>query len=201
MDLATHPAVVIISTVAAVVGVATTLWATLVYVRKRWIAPLFRNFLHMVDAAHMVPSIREQLFNNSGSTLRDMVDRIAAQLAVLRSQDTALMQEHEKGIFMTDETGRTVWVNRAYLCMLGVTEGQVLGYGWKNTVAHQERRGYITAWEEAIQDRREFEHVVTLRTEDGLASFSVRAYPVEQPYKGYIGFVVPMAATASDASI
>lgn len=194
MDISTHPVVIIISTLSALIGVATSTWLSLAYIKRRWFAPLLELVRNVIDAVGMVPIIKAQLFNNGGSTLRDAVDRLSNRLCIMEAREKALIQEHDMAVFIADEDGKTTWVNRTYCRMFGVTETDAVGYGWKNVMVACEREDYAREWASAVADRREF--IRTARCVHSLSGgeimVKVRAYPMDSPgssQRGYTGFI------------
>lgn len=199
MDISTHPAVVIIATVSSLIGVSTSMWLALSYIRKRWFSPFMDAVMNIVDAASMVPDIKAQLFNNGGSSLRDAVDRIHSRLCTIEAREKALIQEHDLAVFIADEDGKTTWVNRTYCRLFGVSEEEATGYGWKNHIHPSEREHYTSDWLSAVRDRREFVRIVRcVAALDGAELvFKVRAYPMDSPgstQRGYTGFLEPVAS-------
>lgn len=197
MDISTHPAVIIIATLSSLVGVATSTWLSLAYIKRRWFAPLLEAIRNIVDAVAMVPTIKAQLFNNGGHSLRDVVDKIHGRLCVIEARERALIQEHDMAVFVTDEEGKTTWVNRTYCRLFGVTETDAIGYGWKNMLAHDEREEYAREWASAVADRREFLRTARCVYRMGGADIvvKVRAYPMDSagsPQRGYTGFIEPV---------
>lgn len=197
MDISTHPVVVIIATLSSLIGVATSTWLSLAYIKRRWFAPFFETLRNLIDAVNMVPAIKAQFFNNGGSTLRDAVDRLNTRLCIMEAREKALIQEHDMAVFIADEDGRTTWVNRTYCRLFGVGEHDAVGYGWKNMMAPDERDDYTHEWESAVKDRREFVRTARCVHSMGGAEIvvKVRAYPMDSPgstQRGYTGFIEPV---------
>lgn len=58
------------------------------------------------------------------------------------------------GIFYTDETGYTTYVNRRWCQITGLSAEQALGYGWLNAVHEEDRERLLHGWREATQLER-----------------------------------------------
>ena len=98
----------------------------------------------------VVAKIRSELQPNGGGSLHDVVHSI---LAAQRARD----DRDEIALFWTDADGRMTHVNRAYLQLSGRTREELMGTGWVNVIASEDRYTITKRWREAITEQRDFD--------------------------------------------
>jgi len=98
----------------------------------------------------VVAKIRSELQPNGGSSLHDVVHSI---LAAQRARD----DRDDTSLFWTDAEGRMTHVNRAYLQLSGRTREELLGTGWVNVIASDDRYRITKLWRDAISEQRDFD--------------------------------------------
>lgn len=112
------------------------------------------------ELEHVIPIMREiahEFKPNSGSSLRDVVNRIEDGLTVNKNVARLLLEMSEDAHFETDSDGLCTWVNKAYQQMSGMSFNDCLGVGWINAI-DLEDRGYVAIeWEKAILSGTTFE--------------------------------------------
>lgn len=86
------------------------------------------------------------------------------------------------------------FVNRAYLDFLGVNDVDVRGFDWAHYVHPDDRKGYVTAYLEAVVDRRLFEATFRFRRHDGeyrwMKSVGMPRFSADGTFLGYIGSTI-----------
>lgn len=102
-------------------------------------------------------------------TIADLETAVEITTATVR----ATLDMQEVGVFHTDSHGQTTWVNGCYLRWTGRQMAEVMGYGWMNCIAEDERDDVREAWDGAVAERREFDMRYNLLTFDG-GTFPVR---------------------------
>ncbi len=127
-----------------------------------------------------VEIIIHDLRPNSGSSLRDAVDRIEDRIVLMDRVQWAIRQDGPVGIFICDKTGRNSEVNRTYCRWLGVGSDELLGHGWRALLAGpSQREDYDDEWSEAFSQGREVEFRIDLRAATGeVKIFDIHAYPL-----------------------
>lgn len=85
-----------------------------------------------------VKAIREQVFSNGGSSLRDAVDRIADELHVEREIRRATSQHAAVPLWEADANGNIFWCNASFAKLLGVSTEDLKDHGWLSMVAHDD---------------------------------------------------------------
>ena len=132
--------------------------------------------------------------------LEDLASRLAAALSERRAEDATRASEERfrtlaamapVGIYLTDEGGRCLYVNRQWAAMAGVDPEAALGDGWISGV-HPEDRDKITSnWEKMVASRGRWGLTYRFRTPAGKTTWVygvASALPGEGgSVSGYIG--------------
>ena len=156
---------------------------------KRW-QELLDNIDRIGDVYNSVQLIRKEVFPNSGGSFRDAVDRIETRIILLEQKHNIVLRDARHGLFETDVYGRWVDVNRTLCRMIGATEKELLGFGWKNFTDP------VTAekFHQAITNEIEFRASSIIRDTDGNnISVTVIASPLRSSLNkkliGYLGTI------------
>lgn len=86
-------------------------------------------------------------------SLRDITDQRRAEAALRESEERfrVLAEVSPVGIFSSDPSGRTVFVNRRWCELAGLTPEQALGDGWKSALHPEDRQSVADNWAEAVR--------------------------------------------------
>lgn len=100
-----------------------------------------------------------QLIPNSGSSLRDAVDKLTIKLD---KQCLATMAYLDNGVsdiamFVTDNNGKCEWANKAYLNMIGKSMNDVINNNWACSVHQDDREIIEKEWEHTASKSRNFD--------------------------------------------
>ena len=90
-----------------------------------------------------------------------------AELTKIDERFQTLADSNPLLIWMTDEHGDNDYINQTYRKYLGVTLDEVRGLNWQNYLHPDDAAAYITAFQKAVQERREFHGEVRARRADG----------------------------------
>lgn len=82
-----------------------------------------------------IKAIKDQVYPNGGSSLRDVVNRIEDSLHVEREIRRATIQHMNLPMWEADADGRIEWCNLAFAKLLGVSTEDLKDYGWLSMVA------------------------------------------------------------------
>ena len=93
-------------------------------------------------------------------------------------------------VWITDADRLSRWFNDAWLRYVGLTLGELLGWGWMTCIHEDDLVGLLETYEAAEQDGRGFEYAVRVRNGDGQFSWTMtRAVPrfVHDEFAGFVG--------------
>ncbi|HEY2851125.1 MAG TPA: PAS domain-containing protein [Gemmatimonadaceae bacterium] len=132
-------------------------------VRKRYSA--FRqDWWELNTAAKKIAGIEHELTTNSGSSLKDLVQKMSLgfgemqdSLAMNRLMTRSLASNERRiPMFECDAHGQQMWVNEAWIALTGLTTEQMQGWGWVTAIHEEDRARIVEQWENAIIQKRIF---------------------------------------------
>lgn len=109
-----------------------------------------------------------ELRPNSGSSIKDTIDRIDIHLSVNVQRQRAMMANLADAVLETDGEGNCLWANSTYLRMVGRSLEEVQGKGWVNNILSAEREKVMEEWNTALSESREFEFEYTVHSTTGI---------------------------------
>lgn len=132
-------------------------------------------------------AIEHELKPNSGSSLRDSINRIETGVRVTSAIVRAFQDSQEQGMFEAGADGRLLWANQTLLRWARRAGKELQGWGWTDTIAADQREHIRDNWERCVAERREFRQRYTMITSDD-CMFDVDAFarPVIDPMNGEI---------------
>ena len=97
-----------------------------------------------------------ELLAANRSLEREISERRAAELRLRASElrFQTLADNSPTGIFHSDAAGRTVYVNRAWCEITGLTAMEALGDGWQQAIHPDDRQRKLDDWQEALENDR-----------------------------------------------
>jgi PAS domain S-box-containing protein len=114
--------------------------------------------LHCKDGRVLERFSRPQLIGSHPSgrvwSFRDTTERRRADAALRESEERfrVLADVSPVGIFSSDAVGRTVFVNRRWCEISGLTPEQAVGDGWQSALHPEDRERVTKGWAEAVRD-------------------------------------------------
>jgi len=149
-----------------VAGVSTIIGG-LIVVYKKVIKPVIKHFQQWYDMTDKIDKIFEELTPNGGTSIKDKIDKIDKDLILYKEVQRALLQESEFAHFEMDADGNYIWVNRTYTRLVERTPSELMGHGWYNCVAQDEREAVIAACMNSIKENRELSMTFNFETPSG----------------------------------
>lgn len=107
-----------------------------------------------------IEKISKEFSPNGGSSIKDQLN--AMQRDLKRNTDLTeqvlhrqrwMLNHKDHAIFEADDDGKTTWVNATYLKLIGRDMNFVMGHGWKNIIAPEDRDRVVKNWERCIKDK------------------------------------------------
>ena len=129
------------------------------------------------------------------ATGRDITERKKAEQAVIKSEQRyqTLANVSPVGIFHTDETGYTTYVNPCWCQISGLRYEEAIGDGWLKAVHEEDKRRLETGWKEATRMKRNSVTEYRFVRSDGTVAWVLgKAIPqlnAENNIVGYVGTI------------
>ena len=156
--------------------VATGLSASII-IYKKAIKPMLAAMKSYYSIVSKIDTIFIELTPNGGSSIKDQVNHIDNSVQLAQQVQQAMAADSKAALFRTDPEGNVVWVNRTYTRIVARDISEVLGHGWHNVIAPEQRDEVVREWYKAVADDREFYWDVNLITPTGERTLvRVRSY-------------------------
>jgi PAS domain S-box-containing protein len=165
MNLAEAKDVVILTTGA--IGLFTTVGA--------WLHVRGRNILKK-----QIEGIQAELTNDSGKSTKDIVNRIEKKLDRVSAGLDFSFALHEKAVWQCDSYGNCTKASPALCEMFGMTEAEMLGFGWMLAIDTQEERSHVSdEWKKAVETRIPWAQSYCIRAKNRVGRIMIesRSYP------------------------
>lgn len=134
--------------------------------------------------------IVEELKENNGRSLRDSVNRIECGVEKSVQRQRAFLDNSNEMIFETDTEGNYEWVNRTYANRVGRLPGDLMGRGWINVIAEDQRDKIKKDWYQAAKENRSYEATLVMQTSKGKKFKAyVRSQRMLSDSKVLLGFI------------
>lgn len=106
--------------------------------------------------------------------IKDSIDEVCAILkknsdkqAFFGSFIRATLQANTTAFFETDATGAVIWVNKAYVRMMKISENEAKGMGFVNIIDPDHRAEVIDGWLRAVKSPRNYDEYIHIMAGDG----------------------------------
>jgi PAS domain-containing protein len=138
--------------------------------------------------------IVDQLKPNSGTSLRDAVNRLEKNQLIHEAKMSHYLDSQNAVMFETSAEGLYTWVSKGYEDLTGRHSGELRNWGWTLSIAAQDVALVRSEWYMAIEQKRIFEKVYNVKDVDGkLIECYCRAVPtiVNNNVIAWIGSLKP----------
>jgi len=143
--------------------------------------------------AKQLDFVASELLPNGGSSVRDALNRIEHSVALTNERQRARMLDSVDMVFETDSEGNCIWVNRTYARITNRLPAELLGHGWVNAIAAEDRNHVTEGWYTSTRENREFDMEFSFATPEGVKiPARVRSYKMKDTHDetlGYLGTV------------
>ena len=120
-------------------------------------------------------------------------EAVHAKLLESEAHFRSLCELSPDGIFVTDAHGASIYTNRRWQELSGLSLEASLGMGWSLAVHPDDRTGLVDQWNKSAQGGREFEAEFRMRLPDGhlrwVHSRSRPLYQADGTIRGHLGTV------------
>ena len=116
-----------------------------------------------------IKEIRKELTNNSGTSLKDLVNTIKADVksnteltTTILNRQRWMLDNRTEPIFETNEEGKFTWANDAFIRLTDRGLKDLKDYNWVNILHEDIRNDILNDWYLAITYKRNFEHTIKI---------------------------------------
>lgn len=184
-------------TVGLLAGLAAgtkLLWTLIKIVKRKWKGMFGNALIHekIDNLTDSIEGLRGELVTNSGTSIKDSLNRVEREVALTSERQRARMLDSEELIYETDLSGDYTWVNRTYTRAVQRGNEELIGKGWINVISESYRDEVDEKWYDSVREDREFEMKIMYVTPDGVEfPVMVRSYKMRHNGEtiGFLGSV------------
>lgn len=149
-----------------------------------WLNSTYKQIRQCVKT---ISTISEQFQNNSGSTIKDLLDRVEDKANKIEFMIHVYLDMIPTPIFVADSSGRCTWANKSYLKLVDMELVEVVGTGWELMICDDDREYVIKEWYKACAEVRPFHMRYNICNNDRRIYVKCESYGKKEI--GYIGFL------------
>lgn len=172
-------------------AVGVIVWAWKFYLKDKYsnLMSIKSTLDRVPEALTTITDIRKELSPNGGLSLKDSVSRIELQLRLQDQKILALIKIMQEGVWLADNTGKIIDVNR-YLCNIyNRTETDLLGNNWTKWIV--EKDAIVEEWKRCRDAEIDFEaeYTITLPSNERIKvhSTAIQLKSVSGLLIGFVG--------------
>ena len=179
----------LIQNYVAIVTASSGALAVLIFIYKKGVQPVLKAIKEYNSLIGKVDAIFEEIKPNGGKSIKDTVNKIDAKLTLVSERQRAMAADDTAARFETDPHGNCIWVNRTYTRLVQRNPSELMGKGWQNAIAQQDRDDVVNKWYKAAEDNIEFIMDFNFATPNGtLLPCKIRSYKMTDSGGNTIGF-------------
>lgn len=177
---------VTITTASAVMTGLMVIWGK--FIKPVWniIAKSIKASQKLDDYFQVLDTIAYEFKPNGGNSLRDVINRLERHTVISEKKIHSLINAHSTAMYETFADGTIKWVSKEWLDITGLSLDEAIGYGWINSIHEQDRLGVQKAWQQALEEKRDFQ--MSYRTQNN-KHINSKATPVLTANKIPIGWI------------
>jgi PAS domain S-box-containing protein len=119
------------------------------------------------EVSQQVKRVHKEVIPNSGSSMRDSINRIEERVMVMGARQDAMTELSDDVWWEADAKGHVTVVNKKFTELVGRDEKEILGANWKNTVHPDDIDSLGAKWAQAVLDQRDTEFEYRVVRPDG----------------------------------
>lgn len=134
------------------ITILTAIGSCIVYLWRNLVKPSI-NFVKQTNTTNeKIDKIYYEISPNSGSSMKDKINKISDDLIYMNNKQDALIQIMPFATLQLDENGHCNYVNRIWCDMTGMDEQSAMGNGWLDSIVREEREEVKEKLEDAIMN-------------------------------------------------
>lgn len=153
-----------VETVAKNVGFWGVIIGSIIAFFKKIVVPIWKFFREYNDHKTLllkgnenIENILKELKPNGGSSLKDQISRIEANLELIDVKVAAVAIASNVGYWKSDSKGNAIEVGKSLCAILGRTESEIKGSNWVSSIHTSDRIAVKNEWDSSVRDNRNFE--------------------------------------------
>lgn len=146
-------------------GLATAIlamWGLWTKILKPWFKEsrekreaLSKALSHIEGISEKLEKVSRELQPNGGGSIKDQIKQIANDIKIIRVERDATFYLSKEPSFKSDGKGHYTSLNYALSQLVGVSESELLGLGWLNYIALEDKDRIWEEWENIIESGKE----------------------------------------------
>jgi len=116
-----------------------------------------------------IKDIKKELTSNSGTSLKDLVFTIKADVksntdltTTILNRQRWMLDNRSEPIFEANKDGKFTWVNDSFIKLTDRGLKDLKGHNWVNVLHEDNRNNIFNDWFLAVENKRNFEHTVEI---------------------------------------
>jgi PAS domain S-box-containing protein len=181
---------ILIQEYGAIATGTSAIIATSIILYRKVFKPMFQAIKQYNNLCEKVDVIFYEITPNGGTSIKDTVNIISKDLNEISEMQKALSADAKEALFKTDSEGNCNWINRTYARTVQRTPPELMGHGWQNSIAKDDREHVVKAWYTAVEEDRELTLNFRFETPDGeMIPARLRSYKMTDSKGEIIGYV------------
>lgn len=158
---------------------------------KKVVKPTVNHFRNHSKLSDQVEYIFQQVKPNGGTSIKDSLVRIEALASIASERQKAILHDATAAIIETNPQGKCIWVNRTFTKLVQRTPAEVIGYGWFNVIAPEDREIVMKNWKDSVsQDIEYFTEFNFITLEGTRIPVKFSSYKMINKQNVSIGYVI-----------
>ena len=116
-----------------------------------------------------ITEIKKELTNNSGTSLKDLVNTIKSDVksnteltTTILNRQRWMLDNRSEPIFEANKNGKLTWVNDSFIKLTDRGLKDLKGDNWVNIIHEDIRNEIFNDWYLAVESKRNFEHTIEI---------------------------------------
>jgi len=162
--------------------------------RKELLEHREQNAIIMQEAVGKLDRVLKEVLPNSGSSLRDSINRMENNISNLNNKVDNLEETHRIALNMqqiafwiSGKLGEVTYASPAMCKLVRRVESEMLGNGWISCISHEDTRRISEAWEDSVNENRTFDEIYTFTSGENSIKVHGIAFHKKNTKGEYVG--------------